>query len=121
MEEKLTPQEQERRFQEALAIGNIEEIWLRVIEACKANAKKLLKVHITDEVFHDRLMEAVVTVMAHINDGVKPQKLITYCYFPVLKAFFGEKAKREDKEWSYEQSIENGYESAVNEIGEIIE
>lgn len=134
METKLSPQEQEERFQFALKhwrehndSKSWEEIWLRVYEACKANAKKMLKVSLEDEVFHERLMTVVETVIRYIKFGnrnsgpVNPDKLITYCHLPVVGAFFGIRAVKEDNELSYEQSVENGYDIATNILGERID
>lgn len=126
----LSPKEQEDLFQKAMSEYDADPsntsaytmIWIRVLEACKANAKKMLKVKIPDDTFYDRLMDSVETVMRYILvNGKRPRKLITYCYLPTLGKFFGPSAKKEDLEYSYETSVENGYDIAVNEIGERID
>lgn len=126
MEKRLSPDEQEQIFQDAYDRWEInpndkkalEIIWLRIYEACKANAKRILKVSISDDKFHDRLMDAVMTCYRYIvQEHKRPEKLGTYCYLPTLSAFCGYKAIREDKELSYEQSVSNGYDVAVDILG----
>ena len=124
----LTPEEQEDRFQKALEHyrqfkdkKSLDEIWLRVYEACKANASNICK-GIYNSTFHDRLMDAVETVMRYIvTEGKNPVSLITYCYLPTFGKLCGLKQQREDNEGSYEFYNEQGYQAAVNEVGEIIE
>ena len=100
---------------------SLDTIWVRVYEACKADAKRLLKVSLDDGVFHDRLMDAVMTVMRYIiEDGKVPKSIITFCYLPTLAAFCGPKAIKEDKEYSYEFSVDNGYDLPINILGEQI-
>lgn len=122
-----TPNEQEREFQDAMSHWieyNDKKSWdlmfLRVYEACKALSKKILKVSLDDMIFHDRLMEAVVKVMGNIKKGVRPSRLSSYCYYPCLGSFCGPKAVKEDTEYSYEMSVENGYDVAVDMSGEQI-
>lgn len=121
----MTVAEQEKEFQSAMShwdtykdIESYHTVWLRVYESCKANAKRILKVSLDDGVFYDRLMTAVGTVIRYIFDnGQRPVNLGTYCYLPTLSAFCGYKAIREDKELSYEQSVSNGYDVAVDILG----
>lgn len=135
----MTIKEQEEAFQEALSHYRVfndkksrDEIWIRIYEACKANAKKLLKVSLDDMLFHDRLMTAVESCIRYIlyehpnKKGVmqpptNPESLGTFCYLPTLAAFCGPKAIRDDKEESYEQFVENGYDIPTNIIGEVID
>lgn len=135
----MTVKEQEEVFQEALSHYRVfndkksrDIIWMRVYEACKANAKKLLKVSLDDMVFHDRLMTAVDSCIGYIlyehpnKKGVmqppsNPRSLVTFCYLPTLAAFCGPKAIKEDAELSYEQSVENGYDIPTNILSERIE
>lgn len=126
--QRASSKEQEREFQEAMSHWieyNDKKSWdlmfLRVYEACKALSKKMLKVSLDDMVFHDRLMDAVLTVMENIKNGTRPNKLSSYCYFPCLGSFFGPKAVKEDAEYSYELSVENGYDQAVDILGERID
>ena len=139
MEALISPIDQEELFAKALAHyreyndkKSRDEIWMRVYEACKANAKRALQVSLDDGIFHDRLMTAVETCIKYIMEQhynkkhelvppSNPQKLITFCYLPTYAAFFGPKAVREDHEFSYEQSIENGYDKSINMIGDIID
>ena len=124
----LTPKEQEDRFHKALEHyrqfkdkKSLDEIWFRVYEACKANASNICK-GICNSTFHDRLMDAVETVMRYIvAEGKDPVSLITYCYLPTFGKFCGLKQRREDNEGSYEFYNEQGYQAAVNEVGETIE
>ena len=116
------PSESEKAFATAYANNDWKQIWLSVYEACKANAKKLLKVSLDDDVFHDRLMTAVETCIRYLQEGKAPKgKLITYCYFPTLAAFCGPKAIKEDKRISYETMVENGYDVSVDILGQLIE
>ena len=135
----MTPRNQEELFAKALAHyreyndkESRDEIWMRVYEACKANAKKLLKVSLDDMLFHERLMRAVETCIKYIlydhpnKKGImqpptNPKSLGTFCYFPTLAAFCGPKAIKEDNELSYEYSVENGYDISTNIIGEIVD
>lgn len=139
MEEVLTIDEQEEQFQSALKHYRLyndkrsyDIMFIRVYEACKANAKKLLKVSLDDMLFHDRLMRAVDICMTYITKEhynkkrervppCDPIKLITFCYLPTLGAFFGPKAIKEDTELSYEVFVENGYDTPTNITGEIID
>lgn len=124
----MTSEEQEIRFQKALKHyrqykdnKSYKEIWLRVYEACHAKASIICR-GIYNATFHDRLMEAVETIMRYIiDDGATPNKLITYCWLPTFGKFCGLKQQREDKEASYEFYNEMGYSASINEIGEIIE
>ena len=124
MTNTYTIEEQEARFQEAYDHWLIykdkessDEIWLRVYEACKAMAKKKIQVSLSDDIFHDRLMKAVETVIKYIlydhNNRkrqtvppTRPRKLITFVAWPVIAAFQGPEARREDIEMSYEGLIE---------------
>ena len=124
--------EQENAFQEAYTHWSIykdkesyDEIWIRVYAACEAMAKKMLKVSLSDDVFHDRLMEAVEKVIQYTTQPHKnrcrqtvpptrPRKLITYVALPVAGAFFGPKAVKEDSEVSYEP---NDNQAAVDILG----
>lgn len=123
-----SPKEQEREFQDVMNHWveykdkkSWDLMFLRVYEACKALSKRILKVSLDDMVFHDRLMDAVLKVMGNIENGVRPNKLSSYCYFPCLGSFCGPKAVKEDTEYSYELSVENGYDVAVDMLGEQID
>lgn len=121
------PSEQESAFQEAMSkwVANpddkkaYDEMWLRVHECCKAAASKICKgIPMPSDVFHDRVMEATMKCMRYILDnGKRPIKLSSFCYLPTLGSMQGPRARREDTELSYEASVENGYEAAINEIG----
>ena len=127
MKEYLDPEEQEQRFQDAISKGDAsngtdkkayEEIWLRVYEACKANASRICKGIHTDR-FHDRLMDSVEIVIRYIiKEGKRPRKLITYCYLPTFGQFCGQKAIKEDEQ-KYLDDYYNP-EVAVNILGERI-
>lgn len=140
MEALMTPRNQEELFAKVLAHyreyndkESKDEIWMRVYEACKANAKKLLSISLDDGVFHDRLMTAVETCIKYIMEPhynkkhelvqpVNPDKLITFCYLPTLGAFCGPKAIREDRENSYESLIEDSHwDITTNILGEVID
>lgn len=109
--------QQEIEFQEALKHWREfkdEKSWhtlfTKVYLACKAMAKKLLKVKLPDDVFHDRLQESVLTVIRYIVErDANPQKLINFCYWPVYSSFFGYRAIKEDKELSYDFMVEQGH------------
>ena len=127
--------EQENAFQEAYSHWTIykdkesyDEIWLRVYAACEAIAKKMLKVSLSDAVFHDRLMDAVEKVMHYTTENhlnkkrqlgppTRPKKLITYVALPVCGAFFGPKAIKEDTEVSYELQVSKENQVAVDILG----
>ena len=117
--------EQEAKFQEAYTHWTLykdkksyDEIWLRVYAACEAMAKTRLHVSLPDDVFHDRLMKAVETVIGYILyehknrkrqivPPTRPGKLITYVAWPVIAAFQGPAAIKEDAEISWDQMTEN--------------
>ena len=127
--------DQENAFQEAYTHWSIykdkvsyDEIWIRVYEACKAMAKKMLKVSLSDDVFHDRLMDAVEKVIHYTTENhlnkkrqlvppTRPKRLITYVALPVAGAFFGPKAVKEDTEVSYEFQTSKDNQMAVDILG----
>lgn len=109
---KAKPSEQELEFQDAYSKwiadgdkGSYEVMWIRVKECCNAIASKLLKGLYTST-FDDRVMDATMKCMEDIiNGGVRPKKLSSYCYYPVLTAIWGLKARKEDREESYDNYL----------------
>lgn len=113
---RLTPKEQESIFQSALKDwiqSNSKPSWdimfLRVYECCKAIA--LTKAP-GKPFLEDRAMDATITIMDRIRRGARPSLLSSYCYWPLIGAIQGEKAKREDRELSYDAY--DDYEYANN-------
>ena len=125
----LSPDEQERRFQDAISKWDASEgkdkeayneIWMRVYEACKANASRICH-GIYNDRFHDRLMDSVEVVIRYIiKEGKRPNKLITYCYLPTFGQFCGSKAIREDKQ-QYIDDDDFHKDIAVDILGNRIE
>ena len=127
--------EQEAAFQTAYTHWTIhkdkksyDEIWMRIYAACEAMAKTMLKVPLSDDVFHDRLMEAVEKVIHYTTEDhlnrqrrmvppTRPRKLITYVALPVSGSFFGPKAIKEDTEVSYEFQVSKDNQAAVDILG----
>lgn len=119
--------EQEEEFQHYLRLYRQEpkkeyadKLWLRVYEACKAKLSTYYK-NIYNPNFEDRVMESTETVMRYIMNGADPLCLGKYVAWPVYGAAYGKKAVREDSELSYEESVENGYDVAVDLLGNITE
>lgn len=110
MQNNLSPKEQEMRFRKALEEDDWDEIWLRVYEACKASAKKKLKVRLDDDLFQNRLLDAVEIVINNVKNNNIYGTLITTAHYATLSTFFGPKAQREDKEQSWEILQENRIE-----------
>lgn len=113
---RLSPQVQEQMFQDAMrewvdtsSKQSWDSMFTRVYEFCKAMA--LTKAP-GKPFLEDRAMDATITIMDRIRRGARPNRLSSYCYWPLIGAIQGDKAKREDRELSYE-SYET-YEYANN-------
>lgn len=98
---KLTPEENETLFQET---NDWDIKWYCVQFACENLAKKQLKgIHMPPERFEQRVGEAILECMEKIKRGDKPDKLSSWCYWPVRRALWSKAAQQEDKEMlSYE-------------------
>lgn len=110
---KAKPSEQELEFQNAyskwVASGDkssYDVMWIRIRECCNALASKLLKGLYTST-FDDRVMDATIKCMENVIKGEHPRKLSSYCYWPVVGAVWGPKAKKEDKEECYDNYLNN--------------
>lgn len=117
--------EQELEFQAALSDyrnGNkkaLDIIWIRVYEACKAKIACYYK-GIPNLNFHDRVLDATEKVMRYITEnGANPRILGKYVAWPCYGSAYSKKAVQEDSELSYEVSIENGYDIAIDINGDI--
>lgn len=107
----LKPADQERLFQEAINDWEIsgskeawDRMWIRIYECCRALA---LKIAPGKDKVEERAMDATVIVMDRIKRLNKhPNKLSSYCYWPVVGALQGPKAKREDMEMNLQDEIE---------------
>lgn len=72
-------------------------IWERVFEACKANASKIMAGLPYSVDFIDRVIQATDTCIRYIfENGQRPRRLGTFCYYPTLAAMQGPKAMEED-------------------------
>lgn len=107
------PSEQELEFQTAYSKwivdgdkSSYKVMWIRVKECCNAIASKLLNGLYTST-FDDRVMDATMKCMEDIINGEHPKKLSSYCYWPVVNAVWGPKAKKEDQEECYDNYINN--------------
>jgi hypothetical protein len=103
---KLTPAENEALFQET---DDWSIKWYCVTFACENLAKKQLQgINIGPEKFEQRVGEAVFECMEKIKRGDKPDKLSSWCYWPVRRALWSKSAIQEDREClSYEEHTEN--------------
>lgn len=117
----LEPAEQERLFQEAISDWEIsgskaawDRMWIRVHECCRALA---LKIAPGKDKVEERAMDATITVMDRIKRLNKhPNKLSSYCFWPVVGALQGPKAKKEDMELALQDEIEKFNELKHDEV-----
>lgn len=96
---------QEQQFQDAFERwegsgkvdkGAWDEMWLRVIECCRALA---LKIAPGKPLVEERSLDGAILVMDRIvRLQTHPRKLSSYCYWPVREALQGPKVVREDME-----------------------
>lgn len=117
----LNPEEQEKLFQEAMKEWDStnskdawDRMWLRVYECCKAIAIKKAP---GKPLLEERAMNATILVMDRINRlKARPEKLSSYCYWPVIASIQGPKAKKEDQELAMQEELENYDELKHEEI-----
>jgi len=118
--EHLSPEEQEELFQEAMSKWDRtknkkawDEMWFRVYECCKAIAIKKAP---GKPLLEERSMDAACLVMDRIERlGARPEKLSSYCYWPVVASIQGPKAKKEDQELAMQDEIEDYEEVQTND------
>lgn len=118
---KLTPEECEAAFQEALSKGDTDTMYYCVDFVCHNQCKKLLKgIRMPPERFEIRVGEAVLECMTKIKErGDRPMKLSAYTYWPCKRALWSKAAIMEDREMlSYEADYTDNI-LAREEAGEI--
>lgn len=111
--------EQESLFQEAInewdntkSKDAWNRMWVRVYECCKAIAIKKAP---GKPLLEERAMDATILVMDRIERlRVHPEKLSSYCYWPVIASIQGPKAKKEDQELAMQEEIDD-YEEVKHE------
>lgn len=98
--EKLTPQECESAFQEALSKNDWDTVYYCIDFVCHNQCKKMLKgIKISPELFELRVGEAVLECFEKIKvRGDKPEALSAYTYWPCRRALINKKAMQEDRE-----------------------
>lgn len=119
--EHLSTEEQERLFQEAMKEWDNtkskdawDRMWARVYECCKALAIKKAP---GKPLLEERAMDATILVMDRIERlRARPEKLSSYCYWPVVASIQGPKAKKEDQELAMQDEIEDYTELKHDEI-----
>lgn len=113
----MSPKEQEGLFQYYMNLWvetGLKKYWdqmfLRVIECCRAIAiKKAPGKRLLDE----RSLSAACIVMDRIERlKVRPNKLSSYCYWPVIECIQGKKAMYEDQELQIHEEYK---ETMINE------
>lgn len=104
--EKLTPSECEILFQQTT---DWDTKWYLVQFCCENMAKKLLKgIKMPPERLELRVGEAVMECMEKLKNGVQPNKLSSWTYWPVRRALQNGRAQQEDREMlSYESYTDN--------------
>lgn len=76
-------------------------MWMAVQFCCSNLAKKLLKgVKAPD--FEGKVLDATIKCMDKINNGEMPQKLSSFCYWPVFGVLYDRKLQKEERTISYE-------------------
>lgn len=119
----MSPKLQEALFQEAICnwertrdVIYWEQMWMRVLECCKALA---LKIAPGKPLVEERSVDAAIKVMDRIERLNKhPNKLSSYCYWPVKEALQGPQAMHEDlEECLYEEYEEQTQDKACYVLG----
>lgn len=102
------PKEAEEQFQIELTRYRETEsktswnlMWYLVSDCCSNIAKSKLKGIVCPD-FEGKIMDATIKCMQKIKDGENPQKLSSFCYFPVIGVIWDRKLQKEERTISYE-------------------
>lgn len=104
----MIPKECEEQFQIELRKYRLnenkrswEQMWLMVQDCCSNIAKSKLKGVICQD-FDGKVLDATLKCMQKIKDGEDPEKLSSFCYFPVIGVIWDRKLQKEERTISYE-------------------
>ena len=76
-------------------------MWVMVNDCCSNIAKSKLKgVKCPD--FDGKVMDATIKCMEKIINGEDPEKLSSFCYFPVIGIIWDRKLQKEERTISFE-------------------
>lgn len=76
-------------------------MWMMVNDCCSNIAKSKLKgVKCPD--FDGKVMDATIKCMEKIINGEDPEKLSSFCYFPVIGIIWDRKLQKEERTISFE-------------------
>lgn len=76
-------------------------MWFMVQDCCSNIAKSKLKGVICPD-FDGKVMDATLKCMQKIKGGEDPEKLSSFCYFPVIGVIWDRKLQKEERTISYE-------------------
>lgn len=72
-------------------------VYLCCENMCKSKGKGIVIPNL-----EEKAMDATIKVMAKVQNGFRPQKLSSYCYFPVIEQLYNKQVQKIEKELSYE-------------------
>lgn len=79
----------------------------RLVQSCCSNiAKSKLKGVVCPD-FDGKVTDATIVVMKKIKLGAKPEKLSSFCYFPVIGIIYNKKLQNEERTLSFEGLYED--------------
>ena len=104
----MIPKKCEEQFQIELRKYRLDEnkkswdrMWFMVQDCCSNIAKSKLKGVICPD-FDGKVMDATIKCMQKIKGGEDPEKLSSFCYFPVIGVIWDRKLQKEERTISYE-------------------
>lgn len=104
----MIPKECEEQFQIELRKYRATEskiswnlMWYMVSDCCSNIAKSKLKGIVCPD-FEGKVTDATIKCMEKIMEGEDPEKLSSFCYFPVIGVIWDRKLQKEERTISYE-------------------
>lgn len=95
----MTPNERETAFQEAYDRNDWNEMWNIVQEVVTYMTKAQLKgVHLDEDTLNQRILDATIRIMSRIRQGVRPQKLSSFCFLIIRNVLYDPINQEADRE-----------------------
>ena len=90
-----------KRYRATSSKTSWDLMWMMVNDCCSNIAKSKLKgVKCPD--FDGKVMDATIKCMEKIINGEDPEKLSSFCYFPVIGIIWDRKLQKEERTISFE-------------------
>ena len=97
-----------KRYRATSSKTSWDLMWMMVNDCCSNIAKSKLKgVKCPD--FDGKVMDATIKCMEKIINGEDPEKLSSFCYFPVIGIIWDRKLQKEERTISWEMWQDSQY------------